>query len=294
VRRLLAASPPYLYLLPALACLVLWTYKPLVEAVQLSFYDWNLLPTSPRTYVGLHKYAEVFTQPSLRTASLNTVYYIVGLLPFSVVLPTVIALVTRRLGGRSSAAYRAIVFLPMLVAPVATAGIWDWLLAPSGLSNQVLGWFGVAPHNWLRQESTSLPAILLITAWSMCGFAVLVVSAGLTGISDDYAEAASIDGATGWQTLRWVTLPLLRSTLLFLVLMTVLLSGQWTFPLLHTLTLGGPGDSSTNAYYLLWDLAFRNFDSGLAAAAGLVFFAVFGLIAAGLVALADRFSFHDN
>jgi multiple sugar transport system permease protein len=294
VRRLLAATPPYLYLLPALACLVLWTYKPLVEAVQLSFYDWNLLPASPRAYAGLHKYVEVFTQPSLRSASLNTVYYIVGLLPFSVVLPTVIALVTRRLGGRSSAVYRAIVFLPMLVAPVAAAGVWDWLLAPSGLSNQVLGWFGGAPHNWLRQESTSLPAILLITAWSMCGFAVLVVSAGLTGISEDYAEAASIDGATGWQTLRWVTLPLLRSTLLFLVLMTVLLSGQWTFPLLDTLTLGGPGDSSTNAYYLLWELGFRNFDSGLASAAGLVFFAVFGLIAAGLVALADRFSFHDN
>ncbi|ADP82694.1 carbohydrate ABC transporter permease [Pseudofrankia inefficax] len=293
-RRLLAAAPPYLYLLPAVACLVLWTYKPLVEAVQLSFYDWNLLPTSPMTYVGFHKYAEVFTQPGLRRATLNTVYYILGLLPFSVALPTVIALVTRRLGGRSRNVYRAIVFLPMLVAPVAAAAVWNWLLDPTGLSNQALGWFGVAPHNWLRTEGTALPAILAITAWSMCGFATLVVSAGLTGISADYGEAAAIDGATGWQILRWVTLPLLRSTLLFLVLMTVLLSGQWTFPLLDSLTQGGPGDSSSNVYYLLWELGFRNFDAGLASAAGIVFFLVFGLIAAALVALADRFSFHDN
>ncbi|OHV32450.1 MULTISPECIES: carbohydrate ABC transporter permease [Pseudofrankia] len=293
-RRLLAATPPYLYLLPALACLVLWTYKPLVEAVQLSFYDWNLLPTSPMTYVGLDKYRQVFTQAGLRHAAVNTVIYIVCLLPFSVVLPTAVALVTRRLGGRSRDAYRALVFTPMLVAPVAAAAVWRWLLDPTGLSNQALGWFGMAPHNWLREESTALPAILAITAWSMCGFAVLVVSAGLTGISADYAEAAAIDGATGWQILRWVTLPLLRSTLLFLVLMTVLLSGQWTFPLLDSLTQGGPAESSTNVYYLLWELGFRNFDSGLASAAGIVFFVVFGLIAAGLVALADRFSFHDN
>jgi multiple sugar transport system permease protein len=293
-RRLLRALPPYLYLLPAVACLVLWTYKPLVEAVQLSFYDWNLLPTSPMTYVGFRKYSEVFTQPGLQTATVNTVYYILGLLPFSVVLPTVIALVTRRLAARSRNAYRAVIFLPMLVAPVASAAVWGWLLDPKGLSNQVLGVFGLSPHNWLRSESTSMWAILTITAWSMCGFAVLVVSAGLTGISSDYAEAAAVDGATGWQILRWITLPLLRSTLIFLVLMTVLLSGQWTFPLLDSLTQGGPADSSANVYYMLWELSFRNFDSGLASAAGIVFFLVFGLIAAVLVSLADRFSFHDN
>ncbi|MBL7511179.1 carbohydrate ABC transporter permease [Frankia nepalensis] len=293
-RRLVAAAPPYLYLLPALACLVLWTYKPLVEAVQLSFYDWNLLPTSPMTYVGFDKYEQVFTQPALRTATLNTVIYIVGLLPFSVVLPTAVALVTRRLGARSRNVYRALIFLPMLIAPIATAAVWRWLLDPTGLANNALGWFGLAPHNFLRDSSTSLPAILTITAWSMLGFAVLVVSAGLTGISSDYEEAAAVDGATSWQILRWVTLPLLRSTLLFLVLMTVLLSGQWTFPLLDALTQGGPADSSTNVYYILWELGFRSFDSGLASAAGIVFFLAFGLIAAGLVALADRFSFHDN
>jgi multiple sugar transport system permease protein len=134
----------------------------------------------------------------------------------------------------------------------------------------------------------------VICAWQLLGFAVLVVSAGLAGISPDYAEAAAMDGASRWQVVRWVTLPLLRSTLLFLLLMTVLLSGQWTFPLIDVLTQGGPADSSTNAYYLLWELSFRSFDSGLASAAGLVFFAVFGLVAAALVTLAERFSFHDD
>ncbi|EFC79339.1 carbohydrate ABC transporter permease [Parafrankia sp. EUN1f] len=289
--RLRGAAPPYLYLLPALACLVLWTYKPLVEAAQLSVYHWNLLPTSPKTYVGLANFQRVLQLPQLRGAALNTLWYVLGLLPFSIVLPTVIALVTRRLGERSRTAYRAMVFVPMLVAPVATAAVWRWLYDPSGLFNRL---FGLGDHNWLREESTALPAVLAICAWQMLGFAVLVVSAGLSGISPDYAEAAEMDGASRWQILRWITLPLLRPTLLFMLLMTVLLSGQWTFPLIDVLTQGGPADSTTNVYYLLWEFGFRSMDSGLASAAGLVFFGCFGLLAAGLVKLADRFSFHDD
>jgi multiple sugar transport system permease protein len=103
-----------------------------------------------------------------------------------------------------------------------------------------------------------------------------------------------MDGASRWQVTRWVTLPMLRSTLLFMLLITVLLSGQWTFPLLDVLTQGGPADSSTNIYYLLWEFGFRSLDSGLASAAGIAFFLVFAVVAAVLVKLADRYSFADN
>jgi multiple sugar transport system permease protein len=290
-RRLLAALPPYLYLLPGLACLVVWTYKPIIEAVQLSLYHWNLLPSSPRTYVGPENYRRVFDLPQLRGAARNTLWYILGLLPFSIMLPTVIALAIRDLGGRSRSVYRVLIFLPMLVAPVATAAVWRWLLDPRGVVNHVLG---IGSYNWLREENTALLSILAICAWQILGFATLVVSAGLTGISADYAEAAEMDGASRWQTTRWVTLPLLRSTLLFMLLMTVLLSAQWTFPLIDVLTQGGPADTSTNIYYLLWDFGFRSQDSGLASAAGIAFFVVFAAVAAVLVRLADRYSFADN
>nr|WP_101831693.1 sugar ABC transporter permease [Frankia canadensis] len=290
-RRVLAALPPYLYLLPGLACLVVWTYKPIIEAVQLSFYHWNLLPTSPRTYVGLENYRRVFSLPQLRGAATNTLWYILGLLPFSIVVPTVIALTIRDLGDRARSVYRALIFLPILVAPVATAAVWRWLLDPRGLVNQALG---LGHYNWLREENTALLSILAICAWQIVGFATLVVSAGLTGISADYGEAAQMDGASRWQATRWVTLPLLRSTLLFMLLMTVLLSAQWTFPLIDVLTQGGPADSSTNVYYLLWDFGFRSLDSGLASAAGIAFFVVFAAVAAVLVRLADRYSFADN
>ncbi len=290
-RRAVAALPPYLYLLPGLACLAVWTYKPVIEAVQLSFYHWNLLPTSPRTYVGFENYKRVFTLPQLRGAAKNTLWYILGLIPFAIILPTAIALGIRNLGGRSRTTYRALIFLPMLMAPVATAAVWRWLLDPQGIVNHALG---LGSYNWLREERTALLAILAICAWQILGFATLVISAGLTGISADYAEAAEMDGASRWQVTRWVTLPLLRSTLLFMLLMTVLLSAQWTFPLLDILTQGGPADSTTNVYYLLWEYGFRSLDSGLASAAGISFFAVFAVVAALLVKLADRYSFADN
>ncbi len=293
-RRVLWALPPYLYLAPALGFLVVWTYRPLAQAVNLSFFDWNLLPTSPMHPVGLDNYRRVFEAPELRQAVGNTLFYIVGLLPFSLVIPVAVALLTRRIGGRSRAAYRSLIFLPMLVTPVATATLWRWLLDPTGLLNQIAAQLGLGTHNWLREEATALPSLIAITAWQILGFSVLVVSAGLANISPDYADAAALDGASRWQITRRIILPLLSPTLLFMVLMTVLLSAQWTFPLIDVLTQGGPSGSTTNVYYLLWQYGFRTFNAGLSAAAGLLFFLIFGVIAVGLVWLSDRLSFHDN
>lgn len=293
-RRAWSALPPYLYLLPALGFLALWTYRPLVEAVNLSFFDWNLLSTSPMRPVGLDNYGRVFQAPELRQAAGNTLIYILGLLPFSVLVPVAVALLTRRIGGWSRTFYRSIIFLPMLVTPVATATLWRWLLDPTGLLDQITSRLGLGTHNWLRESSTALPAMIGITAWQILGFSVLVVSAGLAGINPDYADAAALDGASPWQVTRRITLPLLSPTVLFMVLMTVLLSAQWTFPLIDVLTQGGPTGNTTNVYYLLWQYGFRTYNAGLSAAAGLLFFLVFGLIAVGLVWLSDRLSFHDN
>lgn len=291
VRRLLRAAPPYLYLAPALVLLVVWTYRPLVQTAQLSFYSWNLLPTTPMTPVGTGNYERLLDLPELGDSVWRTVWVIVGLLPFSVVVPVLAGLLTRHVHGRMRTVYQALVFAPMLVAPVASAAVWQWLLAPrAGAVNRVLG----STTNWLQESGPAQFVVIVVTGWHVLGFAVLIVSAGLSGISGDYGEAASLDGATRWQTTRWITLPLLSPTLVFLCLMTVLLSAQWTFPLIETLTQGGPADATTNIYYLLWDLGFRSYDAGLSAAAGMLLFVAFALVAAGLVWLSDRLTFHDN
>ncbi|SDD34526.1 carbohydrate ABC transporter permease [Actinokineospora iranica] len=291
LRRVLRGAPPYLYLAPGLALLVIWTYRPLTQTAELSFHSWNLLPTTPMVPVGFANYERLLDLPDLGQATLRTLVVILGLLPFSVLIPVVVGLLSRQVRGRGKAVYQAMVFAPMLVAPVASAAVWRWLLDPGGGAvNRVLG----IDLNWLYETGSAQFSIIVITGWHILGFAVLVVSAGLAGISGDYGDAASLDGASRWQITRWITLPLLSPTLVFLTLMTVLLSAQWTFPLIDTLTQGGPADSTTNVYYLLWDYSFHSYDAGLGAAAGMLLFAGFGIIAAGLVWLAERLSFHDN
>jgi multiple sugar transport system permease protein len=295
-RRTKVVIAPYLYVLPAIALLLMWIYRPLLQTFQLSFYRWNLLPTAPKTPVGFHNYTTLFQNQQLGRAVLNTIIYITASLLFSVVLPLIIALLSRRVHGRARTFYQALIFVPFLVTPVATVAVWRWLFDPyDGVIVITLrGLFGWDIGSVFRNESTAIIAIIVIVGWQMLGFGVLVMSAGMAGISPDYAEAASVDGAGGRSILWRITVPLLSPTLLFLVLMTILLAAQWTYPMIDILTQGGPNDATTNVYYLLYEIAFNNFDAGMAGAAGTLFFLVFGAIAFGLVRLSDRFSFYDN
>ncbi|MEU0539813.1 sugar ABC transporter permease [Nocardia sp. NPDC005978] len=291
LRRAGRGAVPYLYLAPALVLLVVWTYRPLAQAVELSTYSWNLLPTVPMRPVGGANYRRLLELPAFEDALVRTVVLIVGLLPFTVVLPVALTFAGQRISGRARGVYQALVFAPFLVAPVAAAVVWRWLLHPgSGLVDRVLG----SDRNWVYDSRTALGVIIVITGWQLVGFAQLVVSAGVAAISGDYAEAARTDGASAGQIRRWITLPLLSPTLVFLVLTTVLLSPVLTFPIIDSMTQGGPAQSTTNIYYLLWEYAFHSFDAGLSAAAGVLLFLGFAAVAGVLVWLSEKVSFHDD
>ncbi|EOM77309.1 ABC sugar transporter [Rhodococcus rhodnii LMG 5362] len=294
-RRRAGAFVPYLYLLPAVALLVMWTYKPLVETFQLSFYDWNMIPTSSKTPVGLQNYAEVVALPELRQAVGNTLVYIAAFLVLSLALPVVIALLSTRVSGRAKTIYQALIFVPFLVTPVASSAVWRWLFnAEDGVIPRIAATFGHEMGDVFRSPSMALWGVVAVVGWQLLGFGVLVVSAGMAGISPDYSHAAALDGAKPWYITRRIILPLLSPTLVFLALMTILLSAQWTYPIIDILTQGGPGGSSNNIYYLLYEFGFRNFDAGLSAAAGTLFFFVFGAIAVVFVKVSDKLAFYDN
>jgi multiple sugar transport system permease protein len=145
-----------------------------------------------------------------------------------------------------------------------------------------------------RDADLAIWAVIVIVGWQMLGFGVLVVAAGFAGISPEYGQAASLDGAGTGTITRRITLPLLSPTIVFLALMTILLAAQWTYPIIDLLTQGGPTNSTTNIYYLLYQFGFQNFDAGISAAAGVIFFAGFGVIAFIFLELQDRLSFYDN
>ncbi|QJC52646.1 sugar ABC transporter permease [Paenibacillus albicereus] len=288
---------PYLYLLPALLSIGFWIYKPLVETFELSFYQWNLLPTSPKTFVGLDNFRRLLELPEMGAALRNTLVYTIGVLPFSLLLPLVIAIGTDRIARRWGNLYRALIFVPMMMAPVAVSSVWRWMMHPvNGIVNRALmPLLGLEePIRFFTDERWAIWSITFITGWKLIGFSTLILSAALTGISKDYVEAAQIDRASRWQIIRHVLMPLLSPTILFLAMMNLLFASEWSFAYINVLTQGGPFNSTTNIYYLLWQNGFETFNIGASSAAAVVFFLGFGVLAAAFMALSRRLSFYDN
>jgi multiple sugar transport system permease protein len=287
---------PYLYLLPALAIFAVWVYLPLAETIRYSTVSWNLLPANPEVGVGLANYRRVLALHEIRQALGTTALYLGGLVVLGVIVPVLLGTLAQRLGSRARAVYQSALFVPVLISPIVAGTVWNFLLAPNGgVVNEFLAHFGVAGHNWLLDAGTARGAVVIITGWKVLGASVLIVTAGLAAISPEYHEAAAIDGAGRLRTFREVTLPLLSPTLLFLFTTAVLLSeSQIIFPLINSLTAGGPANATSDLYYLLYSFGFTSFDVGLASAAGVLFFAAFAVIAVGCVALLDRFSLYQD
>ncbi|NKC05021.1 carbohydrate ABC transporter permease [Brucella haematophila] len=286
---------PWLYLIPALLTLTIWVYWPLVDAFRLSFYRWNMLPTAPQVFVGWDNYLRIFSLPKFWQALSNTGIYVLGLLPLSVLIPLALAIYTHDLPARARTVYRAIIFVPMIIAPVVAAALWRWLLDPGyGLVNTVLQILGLGPVKFLTDPSLAIWTVIGITGWKLIGFSTLILSAANANINPSLIEAARMDGANQWEIIRDVRLPLLRSSVLFLVMMTILLGAQWSFTYINVLTGGGPLGATSNIYYLLWDFGFSSMSVGWSSAAAVILFLGFSVVAFVLFRLIDRYSFHDN
>lgn len=286
---------PWLYLAPALLTLIVWIYWPLVDAVRLSFYQWNMLPNSPQIFMGWDNYLKIFAVPKFGLALRNTVIYVLGLLPLAVLIPLGIAIYTHDLPARSRNIYRAIIFVPMIIAPVVAAAVWRWLLDPGhGMVNVLIKGLGLDPVKFLGDPKLAIWTIIGITGWKLIGFSTLILSAANANINPSLIEAARMDGASKWEIIRDIRLPLLSSSVLFLVMMTILLGAQWSFTYINVLTGGGPLGSTTNIYYLLWDFGFSSMSVGWSSASAVILFLGFGVLAFGLFRLIDRYSFHDN
>ncbi|MBC8610747.1 sugar ABC transporter permease [Massilimaliae timonensis] len=297
VKTVLKRATPFLFLAPALLLVLFWVYRPLVETFTLSTKQWNMNPNVEPINVGLDNFRYIFTHPDFLQAVLNTAIYILAMLPFSVIIPMILAIVTNNLSNRAKNIYRALFFLPMIMPPVAISAVWRWLMHPvNGLINSILIKMGLIEEGirFLSDENMVLFSIVIIAGWKMIGFSTLMFSAGLTGIDKSYYEAASVDGHRRWKQTLSITIPLLSPTIMLMIMMSVLMTAQWTFAYIDVLTQGGPAGASTNVYYLLWTYGFKNFNSGLSAAAAVVFFIGFGLLALLFTRLTRKIAFYDN
>lgn len=229
----------------------------------ISFTRWDLL--NPPVFNGLSNYRRIFHDPVFRTALFNT---------FAIAVPNVILRVGTAMGLavvlNSKIAfrtfYRIVFFLPVLTMPVATATIWKWIFDPKyGPVNGVLARAGVEGPSWLFHQNTAIFAVVVVLLWSGVGYDMIIFLAGLQAIPRDYYEASSLDGASGWQQFRDITVPLLTPTTFFLSVIAVIGSLQ-VFDLVYVMTRLDQSNRLPTLVYYIYNKGFEEGQMGYATA----------------------------
>ena len=234
-----------------------------------SFHEWNPLSGIYR-FNGIENYVSVFTSALFGKSMLNTLIFSVVVIFFRVGLGLTIAIAIYSNLIKHKSFFRAIYYMPVVTPMVAVAFVWKFLYNPQiGAINQILG----LDINWLMNPKTALLAIMIMTIWKDFGYAVVMFMAGLYSLPSDAMEAARVDGASSWQTFKYLTLPLLKPMTLFVVI-TSIISYIQAYVQVLILTEGGPGTATYLSSYIIYNEAFVKYNFGYASAMSFVLFVI--------------------
>jgi multiple sugar transport system permease protein len=284
------AATAYAFLSIPLVFFVGVRFGPMLYMIAMSFTDWGLLRKTLHV-VGLANYAAILADPVFLKSLANTAKYAIFGAPTVIVLSLFIALLLDRL-PRGKGVYRLIYVLPYITPVVAVSWVWRWMFQspPLGVINAVFVFVGVRAHEFLNSPTQALPSILAVNVWVELGYCTIVFLAGMQTIPSSITEAARIDGASGRQVLRRITLPLLLPVTLFLAVMEGIQFLR-IFTQVYNMSsqaLGGPLDSTKSAALYIYQKAFTNFDMGVAASASLVLFVIILAVTIAQLRLFDR------
>ena len=290
-----SAVGDFLFVVPALALLLCFTYYPICKLVEISFTDWNLL-SDDFTYVGFKNWKWLFAGTGAKYLwnSLKVTFlYSLGELAVTIVGGMLFALLFNRM-SRSFGMMRAFVFMPKYVAMSSAAVIFLWMLNTEyGVVNYLLKLIHLTPVDWLNQKSTALLSVLMLTGWRVIGYGMMIYISAMAGISKDYYEAASLDGASSSQQFFRITLPLLSPTTLFL-LVTTFLSSMKVFQSVDILTEGGPSRATEVFVYLIYRYAMVDFRMDRAATAAVMFFVILLVITIATMRVSNNNITYDS
>ncbi len=267
---------------PGLILILVFILLPLVMAFIMSLTNQRLVsgPNVPTRFIGLANYARLLTDdPAFWEALSHTLVFTAVVVPTETVLGFFLAVLVNGKTRRASL-FRTIYFAPFVLPVVVVAAVWTFFYAssagggPQGLFNTVIlnvsgGSWG--PYDWLNDPHLVLPAIIVFTIWQGVGFQMVIYLAGLQDIPAHLYEASALDGADGWQQLRFVTIPLLRNATLFVVVVTTI-NAFGVFDQISIMARGGgPFQSATTVIYLLVEYGFQQLQLGYASALGVLF-----------------------
>lgn len=256
-----------LLILPALIGTLIFIVIPVVFSFSLSFCEWDLL--SDVRFAGLKNYFELLTSPNFALILKNTFVFAISVTLIAVVIPVILAAVLNN-KIRGSEFFKTAYFLPFITPMIVIAIIWEWIFDPNfGLLNYLLK----AHINWLYDTKTALFALIIVSAWKLIGYNMVILLSGFSTISQNIYESAKIDGASPLNTFFKITLPLLSPTIFFVVIITTISSFQ-VFDLIYLMTQGGPMDSTNVLVYWIYKNAFEFFNIGAASAGAYILFVI--------------------
>jgi multiple sugar transport system permease protein len=264
----------WLFVLPAVLGVLLWVAGPMLYSVWLSMTDWDVI--RPARFIGAANFIRMVQDELFYKSLWVTVYYTLFHVPLTLLLAFLVALLLNT-KTRGIALFRTLYYLPSIVPAVANAVLWVWIFnSEFGLLNMLLNALGIDKVLWLQNPNTALPALILMSLWSLGGVMIIYL-AGLNGIPEQLYEAAEIDGAGSFRRFLHITIPMMTSVIFFNLILQIIGSFQ-VFTISYLMTAGGPNYATTFYVLYLFNNAFSYFDMGYASAlAWVLFFIILAL-----------------
>lgn len=265
----------YIFTVPAMFLLVAFLVVPILYTVRYSLFQYKIIRPEGMTFIGLGNYIRLFSDEKFWLALKNTVYFTVLVVPLQCVMALALAmLVSSRFRGVSI--FRTMYFSPQLTSMVVISILWTVLYNANpntGLINSLLVNLGLQPVNFLTNAKTAMNSIVFMSAWQGAGYQMMIFLAGLQGIPRDQYEAASVDGATKLQQFVYITLPGLKGTIKYVVMITMI-QAMKLFTQPYVMTQGGPKNSTRTLVYYIYTQGFQQGNFGYACAIAAVFFLI--------------------
>ncbi len=258
----------YLFISPFILGVLFWVLYPAIMAAWLTFQQWNLI--TPAKFVGLANFETMINDKLFWQALKVTSIYTFFSVPLGLIISFCMALLINT-KVRGLAVFRTIYYLPTIMPAVASAVLWAWIFNTDfGLLNSILNYFGIPKIAWLQETRFALPALILMSLWSV-GQSMIIFLAGLQGIDDIYYEAAKIDGAGRWHQMIHITIPMMSSVMFFNLVLGIIGSFQ-VFTAGYLITDGGPQNATLFYVLYLYRVGFQFLKMGYASALSWVLF----------------------
>lgn len=260
-----------LFVLPTLVVFGAFKYYALIYNAYLSLTSWNFLSPNKR-FVGLRNYVSILTSSMFWSTLSNTLVYTVGSTVISIALGFTFAVLLFNRRGKTTGFFKTVFFIPNITTASAVAILWIWVFDPEfGLSGQIFALLGLDSPMWLVRPGLAMLVVISLSVWRSAGYVMLIYLSGLTGIPSELYSSARVDGASRLQQLRFITVPLLSPTTLFLA-MTSFISAMQVFDIIAVMTGGGPFGSTTVLNLLIYQKAFGESKAGYAAGLSVLLF----------------------